>query len=95
MSVRQSASPPSFSVVAVERYKVKKGDALDKIAAKNDLDRAMLAYFNWGVYSPQGARRNSETRSAVLRRTRTAGADATITGNAAHFPDELLPVRVR
>jgi outer membrane protein OmpA-like peptidoglycan-associated protein len=49
----QSASPPSFSLVAVERYKVKKGDALEKIAAKNDLDRAMLAYFNWGVYSPR------------------------------------------
>ncbi len=42
----------SYSVVAVERYKVKRGDTLEKIAAKHDLGRATLAYFNWGVYSP-------------------------------------------
>ncbi|OGT27598.1 MAG: hypothetical protein A2Z17_03665 [Gammaproteobacteria bacterium RBG_16_66_13] len=47
-----AASATPYRVVGIERYKVKRGDTLAKIAAKNDLDRAMLAYFNWGVYSP-------------------------------------------
>jgi hypothetical protein len=46
------AAATPYRVVGIERYKVKRGDTLDQIAAKNDVARGTLAYFNWGVYEP-------------------------------------------
>jgi hypothetical protein len=49
----ESAGPPSYDLIALERYRVKTGDTLEKIAARHELGRAALAHFNWGVHSAE------------------------------------------